>query len=94
MEMTNIYRHWFTVKCPNNDQIITYFLELQQTEMIMVEEIVKFCSDFPSCYQEEIANRLHEKFGGYQIIKGHHHGIDVETRRGIDDPLPRNSDHA
>lgn len=80
--MANIYHYVFTVTCPNNSRVILYDLEIVHKDMVMVEDIIAACSELPSCFQEEIADRLYERFGGYQVIKAHHHGVNVETRRG------------
>ena len=49
---------------------------------ITVEEIMAVCAEFEAEYHEEIADALFQRFGGVQILKAHHHGVDVETRRG------------
>lgn len=48
----------------------------------MVEEIKHFTETLDHLYHEPIADELHKKFGGYQILKAKHHGIEIETRRG------------
>lgn len=81
----NIYRHQFISSCPNNKRAIIYQLEIQAEKMIMVEHIVTACQLHQQGYQEPIADELFARFGGRQIIKAHHHGVDIETRRGFPD---------
>lgn len=84
----NIYRHQFVSVCPNNGDVIIYALEIESDSMIQVEHITtqaKLCR-LEASYHEKIADAFFERFGGRQTIKGHHHGVDIETRRGFDDP--------
>jgi hypothetical protein len=83
----NIYRHRFTAPCCNNGIVVIYDLELavEDAVCIMVEDIQAACieaADLPKPYHENIADFLFARFGGSQIIKAHHHGTDIETRRG------------
>lgn len=78
----NIYRYRFFCHCPNNGQIIEYSLEIHHTEMVQVEHIVKACALHKNTFHEAIADALVARFGGYQILKAHHHGVDIETWRG------------
>lgn len=80
----NIYRFKFEVDCPNNDQRICYQVEIQADRTIMVENISGHFLSLTSAYHEDIADSAYQRFGGYQIIKAHHHGVDVETRRGAE----------
>lgn len=82
--MSNTYRYQFFSHCPANDRPIMYSLEIETSEVIHVEHIVTACSLFESAYHEEIADRLHDRFLGRQTIKAHHHGVDIETRRGFE----------
>lgn len=84
--MSNIYRHQFVSRCPNNNQPIIYALEIEADKVIHVEHIVTAAALHQDAYHEEIADRLHLRFGGRQILKAHHHGVDIETRRGFEAP--------
>lgn len=78
----NIYRHRFICVCPENAQPIIYDLEIQAGKMIRVEHIVVACALFQQAFHENIANDLHKRFGEYQVLRAHHHGVDIETQRG------------
>jgi hypothetical protein len=52
--------------------------------MIHVEKIVIACQMWQEAYHEKVADNLHYQFGGRQILKAHHHGVDIETRRGFE----------
>jgi len=80
--MMNIYRHTFTAVCPANGQVIIYELQIQTEKMIHVEHITTACASHKKAYHEAIADDLHARFGGFQVLKAHHHGVDIETRRG------------
>jgi hypothetical protein len=80
----NIYRHQFVCVCPSNKAQIIYELEIQSETMIHVEKIVIACQMWQEAYHEKVADNLHYQFGGRQILKAHHHGVDIETRRGFE----------
>jgi hypothetical protein len=80
----NIYRHQFVVACPANSKAIIYDLEILSQKMIYVEKIVIACAVWQSEYHEKMADSLAYQFPDtYQVLKAHHHGVDIETRRGI-----------
>jgi hypothetical protein len=84
---TNVYRQRFTAPCCNNGLVVIYDLELEIAgdEFIMVENIQAACIEVQKIdkpYHENIADYLFERFGGKQTIIAHHHGTDIETRRG------------
>jgi len=84
--MKNIYRHQFTATCPNNGQTITYSLELSCEWTIMVEDIQEVCveaQDLGRPYHENIADLLHAKLGGKQVLRAFHHGVEIESHRGF-----------
>jgi len=91
----NIYRHQFVVQCPANRQAIIYQLEVRSEKMIYVEKIVIACQMWAQEYHEKIADALALQFPGTeQILRAHHHGVDVETQRGmrryvLDDGAPQ-----
>lgn len=81
----NIYRQQFVSHCPNNGLHIIYWLEIQTDAVIHVEHIVTATRLMANSFHEDIADELHARFGGRQILKAHHHGVDIETRRGFPD---------
>lgn len=83
----NVYRQRFTAPCCNNGLSVVYDLEIEvsSVEFIMVEDIQAACAEAAKLdrpYHENIADFLHARFGGAQAIRAHHHGTDIETRRG------------
>lgn len=78
----NIYRHTFESRCPANDIAIRYFLTIEAVGMIRAEAIVAACATHPKAFHEAIADDLAKTFGGLQTLRAHHHGVDIETRRG------------
>lgn len=79
----NRYTYRFSVKCPNNNRVVEYRLILDSQRMIMVEDIAKKCKSLKPTYHEQIADQLYDAFGGQQTIRAHHHGVDIETVRGL-----------
>lgn len=84
--MSNIYRHQFVSRCPNNNQPIIYSLSIETEEVIYAEHLITACALIESDYHEDIADKLSERFKGFQTLKAHHHGVDIETRRGFEAP--------
>lgn len=82
----NIYRFKFVSLCPNNNMPIVYRLEVQKDEgeKIMVEHFDIAVKLYDKAYHEDLADFLIKQFGGRQILTAHHHGVDIETRRGFD----------
>lgn len=80
----NIYRHQFVAACPNNKKAIIYALEVQSARIIYAEHIVTACALWREGFHEAIADELFRRFGERQILRAHHHGVDIETRRGFD----------
>jgi hypothetical protein len=78
----NIYTRQFIAACPNNGEQIIYELVIETGSIIMAEHIVTATQMIRKGYHEVIADGLHLQFGGYQILRAHHHGVDIETRRG------------
>ncbi|WP_028970137.1 hypothetical protein [Sphingomonas sp. URHD0057] len=81
----NIYRQRFTAPCCNNGLVVIYKLKIETADTIMVEDIQAACVEaagLPKPYHENIADFLSDRFGGRQRIRAHHHGTDIETRRG------------
>jgi len=80
--MLNRYSHKFVSTCPNNGAQIIYQLEIETDgRMIQVEHIVTATQLLKQGYHEQIADELHRRFGGRQILRAHHHGVDIETVR-------------
>lgn len=82
--MSNVYRHQFVCVCPNNDKPIIYDLMIETDAVIQVEHITTAAALQKRAYHEAIADEFHARFGGRQTLKAHHHGVDIETRRGFD----------
>ena len=79
----NTYKYNFEIECPNNNnQRIAYRVEITVDRVIMVENIASFFLSYTAAFHEEVADASYETFGGYQVISAHHHGVDIETRRG------------
>jgi hypothetical protein len=77
----NKYRHKFVCHCPNNARSIVYELEISTPSMIHVERIVETCKAIKSAFHEALADDLYVQFGGVQLLRAHHHGVDIETVR-------------
>lgn len=77
----NIYRHQFVSLCPNNDLPIVYSLEIETEKVIYVEHITTATALHKKAFHEAIADDLLARFGGKQVLKAHHHGVDIETTR-------------
>jgi hypothetical protein len=80
----NIYRYQFVANCPTNDKPIIYSLTVETLETIYVEHLMTACALIESDYHEDIADKLSERFKGFQTLKAHHHGVDIETHRSPD----------
>jgi hypothetical protein len=79
----NIYRHQFVCICPVNAKPITYRLEISSMKIIYVEKISAACLMYQQEFHEKIADGLARHFPGTcQVLIAHHHGVDIETRRG------------
>lgn len=78
----NIYRRQFVAACPNNGEQIIYHLTIESARTIMAEHIVTATKMIRSGFHEQIADGLHEQFGGLQTLIAHHHGVDITTIRG------------
>lgn len=79
----NIYTRQFVATCPNNGAAIIYTLRIETDDrLIPVEHIITATSMISKGFHEHIAEELFARFGGRQVITAHHHGVDIETRRG------------
>ncbi|SAL47252.1 hypothetical protein AWB74_02117 [Caballeronia arvi] len=81
----NIYRHTFVSRCPNNGKQIIYTFELRKPAgvTVYVEHIVTAAALYDEAFHEQIADFFFKQFGGQQVLRAHHHGVDIETRRGF-----------
>lgn len=78
----NVYTTTFFCKCPVNKVRIQYDLTISTTSMISVEELLEHIEKFyADGFHELIANDLHARFGGHQILKAFHHGVNITTIR-------------
>ena len=77
----NIYRHTFVATCPSDGESIIYRLEIKTTKVIMVEHIKTATALIKKGYHEQIADQLHDCFGGEQRIVATHQGVEIETLR-------------
>lgn len=77
----NIYQTRFWAKCPVNKQTIYYDLQIRHNQQIKVESILDELTTITEGFHEDIADQLHDKFGGNQIIKAEHHGVHIITER-------------
>lgn len=82
----NTYRYSFAATCPSDGETIIYSLEIRSAKTIMVEHIKTAIALHNKGFQERIADDLHERFGGLQVMRGVHQGVEIETVRGGDDP--------
>ena len=64
---------------PNNAESIIYDLIIETDRTIMVEHIVTATQMNRTGYHEVIADALHRQFGGRQVLRAHHHGVNIET---------------
>lgn len=80
----NIYRLKFIAACPANGEQIAYSLEIETTEMIRVEHLTTAAALHKTGFHEQIADDFAKRFSGRQVMKAHHHGVNIETRRGFE----------
>lgn len=82
----NIYRVRFFARCPTQPAArIEYHLEIENppNNALLVEDIIDCVTLLDRGMHEEFADQLYREFGGRQVLKAHHHGVDIETRRGF-----------
>lgn len=77
----NTYETEFFCRCPENGIRIKYLLTIQTERKIMVEAIIKAIESFAEGFHEDIADKLHEEFGGLQTLVADHHGVQITTHR-------------
>jgi len=77
----NFYTYGFTTKCPNNSHYIYYTFKLEINKTVMVEDIIKKCSEFKEEYHEDIADNLFRVFTGKQTLTAVHQNVKIKTLR-------------
>lgn len=77
----NTYKTKFFAKCPVNAIRVEFDLTINTGEVIKVEDILAEVESIKTGFHEEIADRLHSRFGGSQIMSADHHGVFIETIR-------------
>ncbi|WJN60897.1 hypothetical protein [Pseudomonas sp. SO81] len=77
----NTYRITFAATCPNDGELIVYKLEIQTSEVIYVEHLKAETALIKTGIQEQIADRLQQRFGGEQTMVAVHQGVEIETVR-------------
>jgi hypothetical protein len=83
----NVYAFTFDAVCPADSEVITYNAQIATDDMIRVEEINAFVGEIKSGFQEEIADKLLERFGGAQEITAVHQRVQIKTRRLVPPPM-------
>lgn len=78
---SNTYRHTFTATWPSDGEVIVYTLEICSQAMTRVEHIKKATALIKQGWHEQIADQLGKRFGGHQVIKVVHQGVEIETVR-------------
>lgn len=78
----NRYKVKFHATCPVNGDAIEYSLTIESFKMIEVESIMHFLSGCKQGFHEDFADKLHQKFGGKQIMTAVHGAVCIETERG------------
>lgn len=79
--MTNTYIINYETKCPNNGDTIQYTLHITSLEKIMAEDI-EDAVRFRDSYHEDMADILHQRFGGSQLLTATHGKVKIQTLRG------------
>lgn len=79
----NRYTTSFYANCPNNGIRIHYTLSIATYKVLSVEELVAACEATSEGFHEEIADAMFARFGGGQNLEAEHHGVTIETTRGV-----------
>ena len=77
----NIYTYSFISQCPNDNDYIYYTVQIKTKQMIMIEDIKKYCERYKKEYHESIAGDLFSKFKGKQTITAIHKTVKIKTIR-------------
>lgn len=75
----NTYRYVFAATCPSDGDQIIYGLEVHSPTRIMVEAIKNACADWPSGFQEDIAEDLRNVLGAAITLRAQHQGVEIVT---------------
>ena len=60
-----------------------YVLTIETPQIISVEDLLSQIAErYTDGFHELIADDLHAEFGGRQILKAYHHGVEIKTVRG------------
>lgn len=78
----NKYETTTTTTCFTNGSIVEIYVVIVCSHVIMVEDLQEFLKENLANYHEVLADKLHSRFGGKQILKGFHHGVWITTERG------------
>jgi hypothetical protein len=87
----NAYTTEFFMNCPNNGLRVKYRLRIETHEMIPVEQITAKVESLSEGFHEEVADEFLFSFGGAQTLTADHHGVTIETTRGVSLPSNVNS---
>lgn len=77
----NVYEAHFVAECPADGEQIDYTVRIATRSMIRVEEINAHLSTVNRGFHEAIADDLHAKFGGMQVMQAVHQGVKILTMR-------------
>ena len=77
----NIYTYSFISQCPNDNDYIYYTAQIKTEQMIMIEDIKKYCEKYKKEYHESIADDLFSQFKGKQTITATHKSVKIKTIR-------------
>lgn len=79
----NIYRTEFFAACPTNGLRIKYALRIDSAATIKAEDILAAIGRLPAqVFHEDAADALARALPGHHVLSAHHHGVDIESRRG------------
>lgn len=79
----NAYTTEFFANCPNGGARIKYRLRIETRDMLMTEDITAAVEATDEGFHEEIADQMFQRFGGVQTLVADHHGVTIETTRGV-----------
>ena len=77
----HLYQFKLVCRCPNDESVNIYDVEIQSQEMIEVEEFSKFQDKIYDdvLFQEDVFELLKELYQNVQIV-GYHNGVKVITK--------------
>lgn len=76
----NEYEHEFKVRCPIDDTLIKYRLNISSETPIRYESIVDACK-VSIALHEDLADELKEVLGGTQTLNAKHNDVWLRTKR-------------